>query len=108
MSAQQTFDLEMDATRAHGSSLQRMVRLPSILDVTMGHRGMQREVRERFGIEGELLSVDIRPRMTNGMTPDMAIRAAAASDGRLQRDYYDRLRLGAATDLEWIKKGNRV
>jgi len=86
MSAQQTFDLEMDATRAHGSSLQRMVRLPSILDVTMGHRGMQREVRERFGIEGELLSVDIRPRMTNGMTPDMV---ADSRNLPLPDDSYD-------------------
>lgn len=45
---------------------------PALLDVTMGHRGMQREVRSQFGIESSnLLSVDIRPKMTNGMTPDI-------------------------------------
>ena len=30
----------------------------SVLDVTMGHRGMQKEIK-RFGIEGNIVSVDI-------------------------------------------------
>jgi len=42
-----------------------------ILDVTMGHRSMQKEVKERFGVEGEILSVDVRPQMSNGMVPDL-------------------------------------
>ena len=50
---------------------------PPVLDVTMGHRGMQKEVRERFGIEGPILSVDVRPKMGNGMEPDMVMDSRA-------------------------------
>lgn len=32
---------------------------------------MQKEIAKRFGIYGEILSLDVRPRMTNGMTPDI-------------------------------------
>lgn len=46
--------------------------------------------------------------MKQGLSPDVAVRAAVASDGVLQRDYYDRLRVGAASDLEWILKGHAV
>jgi hypothetical protein len=42
-----------------------------ILDVSMGHRGMQKEIRKVFGIDGNILSVDIRGEMTNGMKPDI-------------------------------------
>lgn len=48
-----------------------------ILDITMGHRGMQKEVRERFNITGSILSVDIRPQMTNGMRPDIVADSRA-------------------------------
>lgn len=43
----------------------------AILDVTMGHRGMQKEMRERFGIDGPITSMDIREVMGNGMRPDV-------------------------------------
>lgn len=42
-----------------------------ILDVTSGHKGMQKEIRDRFGISGAIISVDIRPKMSNGMVPDV-------------------------------------
>jgi hypothetical protein len=42
------------------------------------------------------------------MTPDVAIRAATTSDPRMQRDYYERLRVGAVGNLEWILKGNQI
>jgi len=42
-----------------------------ILDVSMGHRGMQKEIKKQFGIDGDILSIDIRAQMTNGMQPDI-------------------------------------
>ena len=42
-----------------------------IIDVSMGHRGMQKEIKKQFGINGDILSIDIRAQMTNGMQPDM-------------------------------------
>lgn len=32
---------------------------------------MQKEVAERFGVSGEIISLDVRPQMTNGMVPDI-------------------------------------
>ncbi len=40
--------------------------------------------------------------------PEAAVRAARAKAGLFERDYYARLRIGAASDLDWIMKGNRV
>jgi len=64
---QQTLDLPQDAT---GQSLDASP-CSAILDVTMGHRGMQKEMRERFGVDGPITSMDIREVMGNGMRPDV-------------------------------------
>lgn len=42
-----------------------------ILDVTMGHKGMQKEVESLFGVNGDIINLDIRERMGNGMVPDI-------------------------------------
>ncbi len=40
--------------------------------------------------------------------PEAAVRAARAKAGHLDRNYYERLRIGAASNLDWIMKGNFV
>lgn len=64
------------------------------------HRGSQ---GEPLTFEA-MVSDNIRK---HGMTPDCAIRAAS-SDSLMQRDYYDRLRVGAAADLDQILEGKAV
>jgi len=70
---QQTLDLPQDAA---GQSLAASP-CSAILDVTMGHRGMQKEMRERFGIDGPIVSMDIREVMGNGMRPDVVADSRA-------------------------------
>lgn len=62
------------------------------------------------GDKGEPLTFEavISDFIRQGFTPERAIRAASTSAGRLQKDYYDRLRVGAASDLERIIEGNLV
>lgn len=74
---QQNLELEDNAYHRVHSVSTPIVNLPPILDVTMGHRGMQKEVRERFGIKEQILSVDVRPLMGNGMEPDMVMDSRA-------------------------------
>ena len=50
---------------------------PKVLDITMGHRGMQKEVKKQFGIDYDLLSLDIRGKMGNGMKPDIVADSRA-------------------------------
>lgn len=50
---------------------QKSLNYPIILDVTMGHRGMQKEVAKQFRIFGTIISIDIRSAMGNGMKPDI-------------------------------------
>lgn len=52
-------------------------RTPKVLDITMGHRGMQKEVKKQFGIDYDLLSLDIRGKMGNGMKPDIVADSRA-------------------------------
>lgn len=42
----------------------------------------------------------------DGMTPVQAVRAATASDGRLQADYYERLRVSTAANMNFVLEGN--
>lgn len=66
--AQTRLELEMDDDEPFHASP-----CSAILDVTMGHRGMQKEANERFGIHGPLTSIDIREEMGNGMRPDFVM-----------------------------------
>lgn len=43
-----------------------------------------------------------------GMTPGQAINAAATHNPGLQHDYFERLRVGAAMDLDWVCEGHCV
>jgi hypothetical protein len=43
-----------------------------------------------------------------GFKPDHAIRAASTREPRMQKEYYDRLRVGAALDLDRILEGYPV
>ncbi|MBU2061712.1 MAG: methyltransferase domain-containing protein [Bacteroidetes bacterium] len=60
------------------SDLMRLLgRTPEVLDITMGHRGMQKEVKQKFGIGYPIISLDIREEMTNGMKPDIVADSRA-------------------------------
>ena len=71
------FETQIADNKSNSDLMRLLGRTPEVLDITMGHRGMQKEVKRQFGIGYNLFSLDIRGEMGNGMKPDIVADSRA-------------------------------